>query len=177
MPALRRLARALDRHFEEGVCAVLVTLLAGLVFLQVVMRYVFRAPLSWTDEGAIYCMVWFVYIAAALAVRERAHIRVYNVVFALPAPLSTVLFVLSDAAWLAFNLIFMWVAVDLLQTMWARPFSSVVLGIPQKWPYLVLPIGFALMTLRLAQIYWRWLRHGESPAPAAATRRGRPGLE
>ncbi|MSP68385.1 MAG: TRAP transporter small permease subunit, partial [Alphaproteobacteria bacterium] len=48
----------------------------------------------------------------------------------------------------------------LVEFMWAKPFVSPALGISQKWPYLIIPLAFALMTVRLAQIYWQYFRHG-----------------
>ena len=68
----------LEKHFEEVLTGVLVMFMASMVFFQVVMRYVFSLPTSWSDELAIYAMLWSVYISVAWAVRERAHIRVMN---------------------------------------------------------------------------------------------------
>ena len=70
--------RFLEKHFEEVLTGVLVMFMASMVFFQVIMRYVFSLPTSWSDELAIYAMLWSVYISVAWAVRERAHIRVMN---------------------------------------------------------------------------------------------------
>ena len=78
----------LEKHFEEVLAGTLVMFMASMVFFQVVMRYVFSMPTSWSDELAIYAMLWSVYISVAWAVRERAHIRVMNFVQLFPAKIA-----------------------------------------------------------------------------------------
>ncbi len=153
----------LDRRFEETACAVLLSVMGAMIFLQVIMRYVFSNPLSWTDEIAVYCMVWSVYLGGALAVRERAHIRVLNGILAFGGRVSLALVVFSDALWAAINVLLVWQGLILEASFWSQPYVSPALGIDQKWPYLIVPLGFALMTLRLGQIYVRWISHGEPP--------------
>ena len=75
----------LERHFEELICCVCLSVIAIAVFAQVVARYVFQVALHWTEETAAMCMVWAVYMGAALCVRERFHIRIIVGVAALVA--------------------------------------------------------------------------------------------
>jgi TRAP-type C4-dicarboxylate transport system permease small subunit len=150
----------LDRRFEEALCGVFMSAISALMFLQVVMRYVFSSPLHWSDEIASYCMVWLVYFGAALAVRERAHIRVLNGVFLLPRRAALALIVAADLVWVAVNLLMVWHGGLLIVSLFKDPFVSPVLGIDQKWPYLVVPLAFVLMTVRLAQVYVLWWRRG-----------------
>ena len=70
----------LDERLEEILAGICVLTMTVLVFFQVVMRYVFSQPTSWSDEIAVYAMVWSVYLSVSWAVRERAHIRVMNFV-------------------------------------------------------------------------------------------------
>jgi len=159
---LARSLTLLERNFEEIICACLLLVMGALVFLQVIMRYVFSDPLSWSDEIAIYCMVWSVYIGGSLAVRERVHIRVLNGILAFRGPVRLALVIFSDALWAAANILLVWQGMVLELSFWEQPYISPALGIDQKWPYLIVPLGFALMTLRLGQIYYRWLVHGNS---------------
>ena len=140
---------------EEVVAGILLCVMSALIFLQVIMRYVFAAPLTWIDEIAIYCMVWLVYLGASVAVRDRAHIRMLSAVELLPARFARSAVVLSDVIWLVFNLVMVWQGLVLVHSMWVQPYTSAALGIPQKWPYLAIPVGFALMSLRLILLYAR----------------------
>lgn len=156
------LVRWLDRHFEELFAGLTLTIMATLTFSQVITRYFFSKSFSWTDEIAVYCMVWFVYISASWAVRERAHIRVMNLLWVLPDRLSRWMLYLSDAIWLAFAAFLTWQGLVLNASLWKQKYSSPALGIDQKWPYAIIALGFAMMIFRLLQLYWRHIRYGES---------------
>ena len=166
MPSFSTVFSFLERRAEEVVAGVCVVVMAVLVFFQVVMRYVFSAPTSWSDEIAVYAMLWSVYISASWAVRERAHIRVMNLINLFPGRIGLGLAVLSDLVWFVFAIYLTWQSFLLHLSMWELPFESPVLGVAQKWPYLCLVAGFALMTARLVQVYYHWARDGILPTAA-----------
>ncbi len=68
-------ARETDRLVLEVLGAASIGLMAGVLGLQVVMRYVLNSPLSWPEELARYLMIWATFIGAALLVREDGHVR------------------------------------------------------------------------------------------------------
>lgn len=158
-----KLLLKIDRHLEEFLVGLALIVMSVLVFLQVVMRYLFHAPMSWSDEVAVYCMVWSVYLAASWAVRERAHIRVMNFVHLFPRAMQIILVCVSDLIWLLASGFIFWQGVLLDQSLWATKYESPVLGIDQKWPYMIIAVGFGLMVFRQLQVYYEWLRHGRSP--------------
>ena len=151
----------LEKHFDELLAAILVMIMASMVFFQVVMRYLFSMPTSWSDEIAIYAMLWSVYVSVAWAVRERAHIRVMNFVQLFPKKIAIFLTILSDFIWFLFGIFLTYQSVLLDLSFWENAYRSPALDIDQKWPYMCLILGFGLMTLRLVQIYYRWIKYGE----------------
>jgi TRAP-type C4-dicarboxylate transport system permease small subunit len=54
-------------------CSALLVLLTINVFLEVVIRYVLNAPLSWTEEIARFALVWLAMLASAVAARRGVH--------------------------------------------------------------------------------------------------------
>jgi TRAP-type C4-dicarboxylate transport system permease small subunit len=54
-------------------CSALLVLLTLSVFLEVVIRYVLNAPLSWTEEIARFALVWFAMLASVVAARRGVH--------------------------------------------------------------------------------------------------------
>ena len=86
----------LERRLEEVLAGTGVVLMTIMVFFQVVMRYVFSLPTSWSDEIAQYCMLWSVYLSVSWAVRERAHIRVMNFLNLFPFAIKNILVMFSD---------------------------------------------------------------------------------
>lgn len=157
--------RFLDKHFEEMIAGIGLIIMACMVFAQVVMRYVFHAPMSWSDEIAVYCLLWSVYLSASWAVRERTHIRVLNLIQAFPKPVSNWLIYFSDFVWFVFSVLVCWLGILLHVSLWERSYRSPVLDIDQKWPYLVIAVGFGLMTLRLIQVYYLHFRYNKPLIP------------
>jgi len=152
-------------HFEECVAGFGLVVMSLLVFAQVVMRYAFHAPMSWSDEIAVYCMLWSVYLSASWAVRERAHIRVMNLINVFPKKIALWLTYFSDFVWFIFAVFIFWQGILLDASLWERSYQSPVLGIEQKWPYMVIAAGFGLMVIRLIQVYYRWIKYDEPLIP------------
>ena len=44
--------------------------------MQVVARYVFNQPPTWTEELARFCQVWIVLLASSICVRKGSHLAV-----------------------------------------------------------------------------------------------------
>jgi len=70
MPALAKASDALDRLCRWGALAAMV-LMVVLIGIQVVARYLWSQPPSWTEEGARYAMVWAGLLGATVAFRTR----------------------------------------------------------------------------------------------------------
>ncbi len=162
-----RIARWLERHFEETICCVALSAVASLVFLQVIMRYVFDSALQWSEELAAIGMVWAVYMGASLCVRERFHIRIMVGVMALPLSLGRVVVFIADALCILFSVFMLIIGVQYLAVLAKYPSHTPRLGIDEFWPQTIIVIGYALILLRLVQIYVGWWREG---------RRGLPGM-
>ncbi len=81
-PASRKLRRPgwtrLDRALAlltEVPAAVLVALEAMILFAGVISRYVFNAPLTWSDELASILFLWLAMLGAVIALRRDEHMR------------------------------------------------------------------------------------------------------
>ncbi len=136
-----------------------------IIVVEVVLRYAFNTGLSWAPEIAGFCMVWMVYMGAALGVKERFHIRVFVGVMAL-APKPRLFFVLlADLVWLVFNLVMIWYSIPFLQSAYKYPNLSPDLRINLFWPQTIVLIGYVLITVRLIQIYYNWVRRGAKGIP------------
>jgi len=75
------------RRAAAAISALLIAALLGAVLLGVARRYLFGAPLSWTDELSAVLFVWAVFWTAAFAVPLREHVAFDLVLDSLPASL------------------------------------------------------------------------------------------
>ncbi|MBC7734166.1 MAG: TRAP transporter large permease subunit [Bacteriovorax sp.] len=73
-PGWVRLDRALAL-LTEFPAAVLVALEAIILFAGVISRYVFNAPLTWSDELASILFLWLAMLGAVIALRRDEHMR------------------------------------------------------------------------------------------------------
>lgn len=155
----------LEKHFEELICCICLSIIAVSVFSQVVARYLFEVALHWTEETAAMCMVWAVYMGAALCVRERFHIRIMVAVVALPERFGRIVIFIADALWALFCVFMLRTSWDYLVVFWRFPETSPSLGINQFYPQTILIIGYALILIRLIQTYVVWWQTGAQGLP------------
>ena len=157
--------RWLEKHFEEALCCIALSIIAVAVISQVLARYVFEVALHWTEETAAICMVWAVYMGASLCVRERFHIRILVAVQALPVSVGRYAIFTADLAWAAFSVLMIRVSWEYLTVLWTFPSRSPSLGINEFYPQTILVIGYGLMLARLIQTYVLWYRDGAQGLP------------
>ena len=146
-------------NFEKIVCAVLMSVLVVCLGLQVLMRYVFQASLTWTEELSRFCFIWVIYMGVSLAAQKEQHVRVTAQFLLLPKALRPYLWVFADFVWLCFNVIFAYQGLGLVKH--ALKFKEITpsLGWSAAYLYMIIPLGFSLMTVRILQVYFRGFKN------------------
>ncbi len=155
----------LEKHFEEFVCCLALSVVATCVFLQVIMRYLFHTALQWSEEVAAIGMVWAVYMGASLCVRERFHIRIMVGVMALPRTMGRIVVFMADGLCMLFCIFMLIVSFDYLSVLAKYTSRTPSLGINELYPQSILVIGYTLILLRLLQIYILWWQEGAQGLP------------
>ena len=64
------------RRTTESAIIFLFAVLVAVVFYQVVARYIFNDPPSWTEELARYCQVWIILLTSSICIRKGSHLAV-----------------------------------------------------------------------------------------------------
>lgn len=145
-----------DRYFEEVLCTLFLSIVAGSVLMQVVQRFVFDSAAAWAEETAVYGMIFSVYLGATMAVRDRAHIRITVLTSRLRRPLQVFSIVLADALWFAFVIFMIVQTIAYTTLLFNVTYQTPGLGIEQRWVQMFIPMLFGLMLFRIIQVYWRW---------------------
>lgn len=151
---LKRILRHLDEYVEVYLASAALVIFTALVVLQVIMRYVMGAPLTWSEEIARFALVWFVWISGSYAVKYLRHVK-FNVIVDLigsKIPVAQrVIRVFVFVLWLAF-------LVLMLALSWQQVMQQVSSGqvsaasrLPMSFVYFGLTLGMALMSFRVAQ--------------------------
>ncbi|MBC7799591.1 MAG: TRAP transporter small permease [Gemmatimonadaceae bacterium] len=120
----------------------LVTLLAAMTavcLMQVVWRYVFSAPLTWSEETANYLLVWCSALSSWQAWRWRSHLGFDLLTARAPAAAQRPMMLLAEAAVGGFGLATAILAERLLELTWEQP--SAILELPMAVVYAAWPVS------------------------------------
>jgi len=84
----------LNEHLEEAILVLLVCFIACSMMLQVIMRFIFRSPLSWPEEMSQYFLVLAGFISVPYCIRKENTIRIDLLFSFLPRKLQKIVDVL-----------------------------------------------------------------------------------
>jgi TRAP-type C4-dicarboxylate transport system permease small subunit len=146
-----KLLKFLD-NLESHLCKVLLSFFVTLLFLQVIFRVVIMKSLSWSEELSRFAFVWFAFLGASYATRLGAINRVTVQFKFLPKRLKDIILLVADAFWILFNLVMIRESFKVIADMIEFPFNSPALDLPMHYIYMVFPVAFGLMTLRIIQV-------------------------
>jgi C4-dicarboxylate transporter DctQ subunit len=136
----------------EVVCVSFLLVLSVLVILaDISSRVVLGTSVSWAPELARYAIIWMVFIGGSIAARQGAHISIDVALEVLPSKLGRkVLFAASVTAAITCAII-SYLGVKLVSQMTMFSQKSPSLEISMWMVYLIIPISFAMMTVRFVQ--------------------------
>lgn len=138
----------LDKHLEEVLLAILLSVMTLMIFMQIVFR-VFGWPLSWTEELGRYMFIWMIYLGAASAIRKRKHISVELLDLFLKDSGKFVLSIISNVIFMIFAGILTYYSIPVVLRVAAQLSPAVRLSM--AIPYSSVLVGSALMLIRLIQ--------------------------
>lgn len=160
-------------QIEEAFIAVTLGVMTLVTFANVIARYVFNSNILWALETTVFLFAWLVLIGASYCVKKNAHLGVDVLVKALPESVCRLLTLVAAVCCLLFALLVLygawtywlpfageraWYEVDDIPMPEALQFLAASLNEGEQWeklprfiPYFCLPLGFALLTLRIVQ--------------------------
>ena len=158
MSRIRALLLKIFQRLEIGAewsCRAAVVIMTVLVLTQVVLRYVFRAPLMWAEEASIFLMIWMAFVGAGIGIRRGAHVAMTLLVDRFPYWLRWAALAFSASTMILFLTIVAWQGI--LLSVFVADQPSPALRVSMAWPYFVLPIGAVfMMTQILVTLLQQW---------------------
>ena len=141
----------LDVNLERALAGFLLASIVVLISVNVFLRYVMNASLSWGEELTLWIFVWFVWIAVSLAFQKREHIRITVLTDALSPSGRKAIEVFVSLLILAFLITLSVECIKLMLKPFVASQTSVVLGLPIPILYASAPFGAALAGFRVVQ--------------------------
>ncbi|NYT66278.1 TRAP transporter small permease [Alcaligenaceae bacterium] len=141
----------LDKHLEESLLVILLSMMSLLIGAQVFMRYVMHDSLTWSEELARYCFIWATYLGVSCAVKHKAHICVEALTERLPNTARHYVTILSYMLFIVFAVMVMKEGYALTVKVFGFGQKSSAMGLPMGYIYLAPTVGFGLTIIRLLQ--------------------------
>lgn len=148
---LRRFSHFLAR-IEDGIAALNLAIVFLLVTYEMTARSMFGTSLPWAEEFSRVLLITLVYFSAIGLTRTDGHIRIEFVVGMFGERAQMLLVRMSDLLCLAFSLAATWLGVIFVQESirFNLSFAHSDLPFPVWVAQLIVPVGFSLISLRLA---------------------------
>jgi TRAP-type C4-dicarboxylate transport system permease small subunit len=144
------------KHFfdniESYICQFLLAFFITLLFVQIIFRELFNYTLTWGEELARFAFVWFVFFGAVVAARLAAHNRVTFQFNKFPKKTKNYIEAFADFIWLIFNVVMIYKSIFLINSMMQFTYTSPTLSWNMAYVYLIFPIAFTLMSIRIIQV-------------------------
>lgn len=162
---------------EEGLIAFFLGAMTLLTFANVIFRYVFNDNILWALELTVFMFAWMVLVGASYGVKKHFHIGVDVIINLAPEKMRKVYALVAAACCLTFSVLLLigswnywypfvtdraWYETDDIPMPEILQFLADWLNegeryekMPRFIPYMALPIGMALLTLRFAQATWK----------------------
>jgi len=149
-------------RLEEGLVAFLLAAMTLITFMQVVARYVFNYSFVWAHELVTFLFGGLIFLGMSYGVRVGAHIGVDALVKALKPGTARVVAIVATLLCLLYTVIVFVGGWTYVAKMYDIGILAQDMPIPQWVPRLVLPIGYALLFFRFAQVLVRLLTGREA---------------
>jgi TRAP-type C4-dicarboxylate transport system permease small subunit len=144
---MRRFIDFLDA-FLTRFLILLMLLLVGAVLWQVISRYVFSAPSSWTEEVARFLLIWISLAGAVYALRTGMHLGLDILPKKLEGRAADALKWFTVALVVLFSFsVLVYGGTSLVMMTWELKQYSAVLGLPMAWVYSVIPASGVLICI------------------------------
>lgn len=147
----KQLLHVID-NIESILCQCILSFFVIILFFQIMLRMCFDYVLPWSEEISRFTFVWFVFLGAAYAARLSAHNRVTIQFKLFPPIVQHICTIASDIIWIFFNAVMIQKSLEVVQDLMEFTYFSPALGWSMAYVYLIFPISFSLMIIRILQV-------------------------
>ena len=141
------------RKIEDTVTIAGLGIMTALVIVQIIARFVFNAPLKWSEEVARFIFLWVVFIGVSYATRERLHIRLTLLYERFPPKVQTILEIAYNIGIIVLLVLLIEKSIPVLVRQNRLPMPATQI-LPMSYVFIAIPIGFSMTIIRtLMQIY------------------------
>jgi len=148
---IRTILQNINQNGERYLLLPLYALIVIVIFMEVFRRFVLSYSSIWAEEVARYAFIYVSWIGASAAIKERAHIRIDLILPLLGDRGRALIMILGDLITIVLAVLAFWWSLE--SVLVSMKFGSVTHGlrISLAWFLAAVPLGFAMMLVRLTQ--------------------------
>lgn len=141
------------RNIESVMVAIGILSATLIIFLNVILRYIFKNSLTWGEEFSRYIMIWLTFVGSSLCVRDNVHVNMDILLNKLPyvARRFLLIFIYGGSALVTGYLAYLGYSI-MDQIRLSGQVSSAMEMLPIWIVYLAVPIGSLLMSINYTHL-------------------------
>ncbi|RXT25840.1 hypothetical protein B5U98_04545 [Bosea sp. Tri-39] len=120
-----------------------IMLMTALIAWGVFGRFVLNDTPTWVEAGSLLLMAWFIFLGAAVGVRESDHMGFESLLAFVPRGVEAVLVLIIQGLILLFGAAMVFYGLQLVEKAWVDRIP--LIGIAKSWDYMPLVAGGALI--------------------------------
>lgn len=146
-----KMGKAISENLEKYFLIGTLIFMIVIVFVQVALRYFFGTSIQWAEEAARYVMLYQIWVGAAYAVKENAHLRITTFRDKLRGRKQIKMEIAVTILWMVFALFMVIKGSQLTNILISQGQLSPAMHIPMGYAYAAVPVGCGLMLFRLIE--------------------------
>ncbi|MBW1649760.1 MAG: TRAP transporter small permease subunit [Deltaproteobacteria bacterium] len=153
---IEKITRSLDKalgFFEDWTLFITVMIALFALFINVVLRYGFNYCLAWSEELVRDVIIYTTFVGCSAAIRREMMIKVDATVQIFPKFKIPLTF-FSNLTLLTFSVLLIIYGCKLTALQAITNQHSIIMKIPLKYLFAILPITGAMMMLRVLLIFY-----------------------
>jgi len=118
----------------------------GVIIMSIFLRYFLHNSPIWTEEVAMFALIWSVMFGAVAAFSYGEHVSITAVEKFMPEIVSKIMRCFRHILIVGILGVMTYLGVNYISSMWK--FRTLALDIPKAFPLMSIPIGMGLMLLQ-----------------------------
>lgn len=130
---------------EKVLSVVLMSVMLGSIALGVCFRYIMGSPLTWTDELAIYMLIWLTFVGGSMSVKTGRAASLDLVFDRMNLLWKKIFLIVGYGVLIVFAIITAYAAIQWISNPSVKTSLSPGLKISMFMPYLAVPFGIGCL--------------------------------
>ena len=148
---MKKIIQGLDRHFEEWLLTFFLGMIAAIMLLQVIMRYVLGNALAWPEEVCRYLYNWSCFLGISYCISQGSELRIdlFEKIFRGKA--RKAFQILLQVICIVLYAYLFYTSLSVLGHVYSTAQTSSAARIPMYLVYLSIPVSLGLAVVRGVQ--------------------------